>query len=78
MPTATEQKIEKLRHELERHNYLYYQGKPEISDREFDSMMRELIELEKAHPELLAPIRRRSAWGGSRSRPSRPSSIPCR
>jgi len=55
MPSSTEQKIEKLRQELERHNYLYYQGKPEISDREFDAMMRELIELEKAHPELLTP-----------------------
>jgi DNA ligase (NAD+) len=55
MPSAIEQKIEKLRQELERHNYLYYQGKPQISDREFDAMMRELIELEKAHPELLTP-----------------------
>jgi len=55
MPSTIEQKIEKLRHELERHNYLYYQGKTEISDREFDAMMRQLIELEKAHPELLTP-----------------------
>jgi DNA ligase (NAD+) len=55
MPTATEQKIKKLRQELERHNYLYYSGKPEIDDRQFDAMMRELIELEKAHPELLTP-----------------------
>ncbi|MGA2440436.1 MAG: NAD-dependent DNA ligase LigA [Tepidisphaeraceae bacterium] len=55
MPSAVEQKIEKLRQELERHNYLYYQGKPEITDRQFDAMMRELIELEKAHPELLTP-----------------------
>ena len=53
MPSHIEQKIAKLREELERHNYLYYQGKPEISDREFDGMMRELIELEKAHPDLL-------------------------
>jgi DNA ligase (NAD+) len=55
MPTAIEQKVAKLRQELERHNYLYYQGKPEISDREFDAMMRQLIELEKAQPELLTP-----------------------
>ena len=55
MPSAITQKIEKLRQELERHNYLYYQGKPEISDREFDAMMRDLIELEKAHPEFLTP-----------------------
>ena len=55
MPTSIEQKIMKLRQELERHNYLYYSGKPEIDDRQFDAMMRELIELEKAHPELLTP-----------------------
>jgi DNA ligase (NAD+) len=55
MPSATEQKIKKLRQELERHNYLYYSGNPEIDDRQFDAMMRELIELEKAHPELLTP-----------------------
>ncbi len=55
MPTAPEQKIKKLRQELERHNYLYYSGKPEIDDRQFDALMRELIELEKAHPELLTP-----------------------
>jgi DNA ligase (NAD+) len=55
MPTAPEQKIKKLRQELERHNYLYYSGKPEIDDRQFDAIMRELIELEKAHPELLTP-----------------------
>ena len=53
MPSAIEQKIKKLRQELEHHNYLYYSGNPEIDDRQFDAMMRELIELEKAHPELL-------------------------
>ena len=55
MPTAIQQRIQKLRQDLERHNYLYYSGKPEIDDRQFDAMMRELIELEKAHPELLTP-----------------------
>ena len=55
MPTPIEQKIKKLRQELERHNYLYYSGKPEIDDRQFDAMMRELIDLETAHPEFLTP-----------------------
>jgi DNA ligase (NAD+) len=54
MPSV-EQRIQKLRHELERHNYLYYQGKPEISDRQFDEMMKELIDLEKEHPEFASP-----------------------
>ena len=44
-----------LRHQLERHNRLYYRGVPEITDREFDVLMRELIDLEAAHPELLTP-----------------------
>jgi len=55
MPSAIEQKIKKLRQDLERHNYLYYTGNPEISDQKFDAMMRELIELEKEHPEYFSP-----------------------
>jgi DNA ligase (NAD+) len=55
MPSALEQKIKKLRQELERHNYLYYTGNPEITDRQFDAMMHELIDLEKAHPEFQSP-----------------------
>ncbi|MGD0462684.1 MAG: NAD-dependent DNA ligase LigA [Tepidisphaeraceae bacterium] len=56
MAASDEQRIKKLRQELERHNHLYYvEGKPQISDVEFDALMRELIELEKAHPELLTP-----------------------
>ncbi len=51
-----EQKIRKLREELERHNRKYYlEAKPEISDFEFDKLMRQLIDLEKAFPELLTP-----------------------
>lgn len=48
--------IERLREELRHHNYLYYvENRPEISDGEFDRMMRRLQELEEAHPELFAP-----------------------
>lgn len=47
--------IGKLRKALERHNRLYYEGKPEISDFDFDQMMRRLEELERAHPELDDP-----------------------
>ena len=43
----------KLREEIERHSYLYYvQAKPQISDREFDRLMKELVDLEAEHPEL--------------------------
>lgn len=46
--------IEKLRKEIERHNYLYYQqAQPEIADSEYDQMYSRLIELEQAYPDLL-------------------------
>ena len=49
-------RIEQLRTELHRHNYQYYvMNKPEISDIEFDHLMRELQDLELRHPELFDP-----------------------
>lgn len=46
------EQIDKLRAALHRHNYNYYMlNAPEISDKEFDDLMRELQELEEAHPE---------------------------
>lgn len=51
---ATE--IEKLRAEIEHHNELYYQrSEPEISDQEFDALLRRLQELEAENPELITP-----------------------
>ena len=48
-----ENRAEDLRQQLERHNRLYYvENAPEISDREFDGLMQELLDLEAAHPEL--------------------------
>jgi DNA ligase (NAD+) len=44
--------IEKLRAELERHNRLYYLETPEISDYDFDQLMRRLQDLEAKHPEF--------------------------
>lgn len=42
--------------EIKRHDKLYYeQSAPEISDAEYDKLMRELEALEKAHPELITP-----------------------
>jgi DNA ligase (NAD+) len=50
------QEIETLRHEIRRHNKLYYvDDNPEISDAEYDRLMRRLQELEAAHPELITP-----------------------
>ncbi len=47
-----EQHIKELREALHRHNYNYYvKNAPEISDFEFDTLMRELQELEQQYPE---------------------------
>ena len=47
-------RIIQLRESLHRHNYLYYvRNSPEISDRQFDEMMTELIALEQEHPEMI-------------------------
>jgi len=55
---ATDQvrkRVEWLRAELNKHNYLYYvQDAPEISDAEYDELMRELQSLEEAYPELMS------------------------
>jgi len=45
-----------LAQEIRRHDYLYYvQAAPEISDREYDSLYRELLDLEKQFPDLVTP-----------------------
>ena len=50
------ERIEELRRQLELHNFKYYvENAPEISDFEFDAMMRELQDLEHAHPEYADP-----------------------
>lgn len=50
------QQIEELRNEIRRHEYLYYVlDQPEITDAEFDRLMRRLQELESEHPELVTP-----------------------
>ncbi len=46
-------KIQKLRADLNKHNYRYYVlDEPVVSDAEYDRMLRELQELEDAHPDL--------------------------
>jgi DNA ligase (NAD+) len=48
--------IEQLRDEIRRHDYLYYvMARPEISDRDYDQMLKRLAELEQAHPEFASP-----------------------
>lgn len=48
--------MEKLRAELHRHERLYYvHDQPEISDAEYDGLMRQLQELERANPDIPVP-----------------------
>ena len=49
-------RVIELRETLNRHNYLYYVlDEPEISDAEYDRLMRELMTLEAEYPELVVP-----------------------
>ncbi|MEZ6192752.1 MAG: NAD-dependent DNA ligase LigA [Phycisphaerales bacterium] len=55
MPTPAK-RIEQLRRDIDRHNRLYYvETKTEISDQEFDALLRELQDLEAKHPDLVTP-----------------------
>jgi DNA ligase (NAD+) len=50
------QKIKQLRKELNHHNYKYYvENNPEISDYEYDQLLKELEKLEEEYPELITP-----------------------
>ncbi|MDQ3133656.1 MAG: NAD-dependent DNA ligase LigA, partial [Acidobacteriota bacterium] len=48
--------VGRLRDELRRHEELYYvRDSPEISDAEYDALLRRLQQLEEQHPELVTP-----------------------
>ena len=50
---ALKKRVERLREEIGYHNYRYYVlDQPEISDAEYDRLMKELERLEEQHPEL--------------------------
>jgi DNA ligase (NAD+) len=54
--TSAAREIEKLRNEIDFHNYRYYVlDDPVISDAEYDRLFRRLIELEEGHPALRSP-----------------------
>ena len=56
VPRQARSRAEALRAELERHNRLYYvDDNPEITDAEYDSLFKELQELEEKFHELRTP-----------------------
>ena len=55
IPVITD-RIDELHHALNHHNYRYYVlDSPEVSDAEYDALMRELRAIESEHPELVTP-----------------------
>ncbi len=64
-----EQRIKQLRKVLNEHNYKYYVlNQPSISDFEYDQLMKELIDLELAHPEYVDPNSPSQRIGDDRTR----------
>ena len=56
MATSAQVKIDKLRAQIRGHDHAYYVlAKPIITDREYDTLLAELGELEAAHPDLITP-----------------------
>ena len=55
MTDSVEKRIEALRRKIEYHNYKYYiEDNPEITDLEFDMLLKELQDLELKHPDYIA------------------------
>jgi DNA ligase (NAD+) len=55
-PADVRRRVERLRKEIRRHDRLYYVlARPEISDAEYDALLRELRRLEEQHPALVTP-----------------------
>ena len=56
MKEEIKSRIEELRNKIHYHNYRYYVlNDPEISDAEYDQLMRELEALESKYPEFITP-----------------------
>jgi len=56
VPPKIIKETQELRSAIERHNHLYYVlDAPEISDAEYDALLRRLVEMEEAHPALRTP-----------------------
>jgi len=56
MSQNIKERIDSLKEKIRYHDYLYYvKNDPEISDYDYDHLMRELVQLENAYPELITP-----------------------
>src|SRR5512137_2212929 len=71
MPTSREvaRRARELRELIENHNYRYYVlDDPEVSDAQFDALVRELKQIESEHPELADPDSPTQRVGGQAAR----------
>ena len=56
MAEDVRKRIDRLRAEIRKHDYLYYVlNQPKITDRQYDKLFAELKSLEQANPELITP-----------------------
>ncbi len=56
MPSNVKKRIEKLRHQINEHDYNYFVlAEPTVSDKEYDDLVKELEKLETENPELITP-----------------------
>ncbi len=66
LPEAVEDRWQLLKSEIERHNRLYYmEAVPEVSDLEYDALMREIQDLEEQYPALITPDSPTQRVGGA-------------
>jgi len=63
---AEAEELHQLREEIRRHDDLYYlHARPEITDQQYDGLLRRLLELEALHPELVTPDSPSQRVGGN-------------
>jgi DNA ligase (NAD+) len=63
---AAEQRIAELRAQIAEHDRRYYQeAAPSISDREYDALYRELVDLEREYPQFASPDSPTQRVGGA-------------
>ncbi|SVD98508.1 uncharacterized protein METZ01_LOCUS451362, partial [marine metagenome] len=68
MHEKDKKKIEKLKDEIRRHDFLYYvEDRPGISDRDYDRLMQDLKDLEGKYPQWVTPDSPTQRVGGKAS-----------
>jgi DNA ligase (NAD+) len=72
-PALAARRLAALRREIRRHDRLYYvEARPEISDAEYDALVRELEALERRHPRLVTPDSPTQRVAGAKARAFQP------